>query len=120
VRRRLHVSRDGEFAAVVNDYGRHGQLVDLRSGNVTVELDGGDYDQDTVPFSFAFTNVGGRLVAIHRTAWNRLDISEPATGKLLTERGPTSYQHGEPRPEHYLDYFHRRTVSEPERGADPR
>src|SRR5262249_44448040 len=43
---------------------------------------------------------------IHRTAWNRLDLSDPASGRLLTERGPTSFRRGEERPEHYLDYFH--------------
>jgi hypothetical protein len=106
LRRRLHVSRRGELAAVVNDYGRYGELIDLRSGKVTLALDGGSYDPETVPFSFAFAEMRGRTVAIHRTAWNRLDISDPASGELLTDRGPTQYQHGEERPEHYLDYFH--------------
>jgi hypothetical protein len=106
LRRRLHASANGEFAAVVNDYGRYGQIIDLRSGAVTATLDGGDYHPDTVPFSFTFTQVHGRVVAIHRTAWNRLDLSEASTGALLSDRGPTSYQGGEERPGHYLDYFH--------------
>jgi len=106
LRRRLHVSRSGEFAAVLNDYGRFGQVLDLRQGRITLELDGGDYHPDTVPFSFAFAQVRERLVAIHRTDWNRLDISDPASGEVLTRRGPTSYRDGEQRPEHYLDYFH--------------
>jgi len=59
-----------------------------------------------VPFSFAFADVNGRVIAIHRTAWNRLDFSDSATGKLLSVRGPTSYRSGQERPEHYLDYFH--------------
>lgn len=41
--RRLHASQNGEFAAVVNDYGRYGQVVDLRSGKVNLTLDGGEY-----------------------------------------------------------------------------
>lgn len=106
LKRRLHASTGGEFAAVVNDYGRYGQIIDLRSGNVTLALDGGEYFPNTVPFSFAFTQVQGRVVAIHRTAWNRLDFSDPSTGELLTNRHPTSYRRGEDRPEHYLDYFH--------------
>ena len=105
-KRRLHASNNGEFAAVVNNYGRFGQVIDLRSGEVTLELDGGDYYPNTVPFSFAFADLNTSVIAIHRTAWNRLDLSDPATGKLLTERGPTSYTEGEKRPEHYLDYFH--------------
>jgi hypothetical protein len=103
---RLHVSSRGEFAAVVNDYGRYGQLVDLASGRVTLALDGGDYHPETVPFSFAFAEVQGRPLAIHRTAWNRLDASNPATGELVTERGPTRYERGGERSPHYLDYFH--------------
>jgi hypothetical protein len=106
MRRRLHVSSRGELAAVVNDYGRWGEVVDLRSGSATLSLDGGDYCEETVPFSFAFAELRGRTFAIHRTDWNRLDISDPATGELLSARGPTRYAAGEPRPEHYLDYFH--------------
>jgi hypothetical protein len=103
---RLHAAPRGDFAATVNDYGRHGQVIDLRSGQVTMQLDGGDYFPNTVPFSFAFAQVQGRTVAIHRTDWNRLDVSDPATGELLTGRGPTSYQDSEEPPAHYLDYFH--------------
>lgn len=106
LRRRLHASADGAFAAVVNDYGRHGQIIELRSRQVTATLDGGDYHPETVPFSFAFTRSRGRVVAIHRTGWNRLDLSDAATGARLSERGPTSYQRDEEQPAHYLDYFH--------------
>jgi hypothetical protein len=83
---RLHTSPSGQCAAIVNDYGRFGKIVELRSGRVTLELDGGDYHSETVPFSF--------------------DMSDPLTGNLLTRRNPTSYQKGQNRPEHYLDYFH--------------
>lgn len=106
LRRRLHASNDGKFAAIVNDYGRYGQLVDVGSGKLILALDGGDYHQETVPFSFAFAEVQGRVVAIHRTAWNRLDISDPSTGESLTTRDPAITHRKEERPEHYLDYFH--------------
>lgn len=105
-RHHLHVSACGQFGAVVNDYGKRGQLLDLSRGVVTRVLDGGDYLLDTVPFSFAFVNVKGRALAVHRTDWNRLDITDPKTGELLTERGPTHYKQGESCPPHYLDYFH--------------
>lgn len=103
---RLHASRDGEFAAVLNDYGRHGQVIDLRSGKTTLRLDGGDYHPETVPFSFTFAIWQGQSVVIHRTAWNRLDISDASTRGLLSDRDRTSYRSGEQRPQHYLDYFH--------------
>jgi hypothetical protein len=107
LRRRLHASPRGDFAAVVNDFGRFGEIIDLRTGAVALALDGGDDCAETVPFSFAFAELGGRVLALHRTDWNRVDLSDPATGELLSARGPTSYGHEDKkRPEHYLDYFH--------------
>lgn len=106
LRKRLHAGPDGRFVAVVNDFGHHGQVLDLRTGAVTLVLNGGDYHPETVPFSLAMLEHQGRTLVMHRTAWNRLDVSDAATGELLTSRAPTSYTHGEQRPEHYLDYFH--------------
>ncbi|MEU6487148.1 DUF6304 family protein [Streptomyces sp. NPDC046887] len=97
-RRRLHASPDGRFAAVVHDFGRSGQLLDLRTGRVVLPLDGGDHRAYTVPFAFAFTERAGRTLAVHRTAWNRLDVSDAETGAPLTPREPDGA-----RP---LDYFH--------------
>lgn len=105
-RRRLHASPDGRFAAVVNDFGRYGRIIDLATGKAALTLDGGDYRFEHVPLSVAFAEHEGRTVVVHRTAWNRLDVSDAATGRLLTAREPTSYRDGEPRPLHYLDYFH--------------
>ncbi|HCT75313.1 MAG TPA: hypothetical protein DGT23_01705 [Micromonosporaceae bacterium] len=105
LRRRLHVSRDGRFAAVVNDFGHHGQVLDLHTGATTSTLNGGDYRPDTVPFSVAFTEHHGRTVVVHRTAWNWLDITDAATGRLLTARTFDAGEPGRP-PEHHLDYFH--------------
>jgi len=104
--KRLHASNNGEFVAVVNDYGHYGQIIDLRSREVTVSLHTDEYHPETVPFSFAFADFGKTVIAIYRTEWNRLDFSNPATGKLLSARAPTRYRDGEARPEHYLDYFH--------------
>jgi hypothetical protein len=106
LRRHLHASPDGRFAAVVNDHGRYGQVIDLTTGSVALHLDGGDYHPETVPLSLAFIEHAGKTLVIHRTAWNRLDVSDPGTGELLTGRGPTAYRQGEERPLHYLDYFH--------------
>ena len=90
---------------MVNDFGHHGQVLDLHTGSVTATLHGGDYRPDTVPFSLAFTEHAGRTVVVHRTEWNRLDITEAATGRLLTGRTLDAGKPGHP-PEHYLDYFH--------------
>lgn len=114
LRRRLHACPNGRFAAVVNDHGHHGHVIDLSTGRVTLTLHGGNYHPETVPFSLAFVVHRSRTVVIHRTAWNRLDVSDAATGRLLTERSPTSYRRGQPRPEHYLDYFHGALYPSPE------
>jgi hypothetical protein len=92
---RLHASADGRFAAVVHDFGRYGRVVDLATGRVTLTLDGGDYHNEHVPLSVAFAEHEGRTVVVHRTAWNRLDASDAATGRLLTAREPRD-----------VDYFH--------------
>ncbi|MGH9886370.1 MAG: hypothetical protein ACREBE_12625 [bacterium] len=113
LRRRLHVSSRGDFAAVVNDYGRHGEVYDLRSGRVTMTLDGGDYHPETVPFSLAFFDARGRTVVIHRSDWNRLDLSDPASGKLLSARESPRYGEDRKQPPHYLDYFHGALVVDP-------
>ncbi|WDO04466.1 hypothetical protein ME763_01725 [Streptomyces murinus] len=98
-RRRLHASGDGMLAAVVNDYGRYGELIDLRTGRTTLALDNQGGHEETVPFSLAFARRGDRDVVVHRTDRNRLDVSDARTGALLT--GPADAR---ARPEH--DYFH--------------
>ncbi len=44
-------------------------------------------------------------MVVHRTAWNRLDVTDAATGQILTGRTIAVGEPGRP-PEHYLDYFH--------------
>jgi hypothetical protein len=102
----LHVSRNGQMGAVVNTRGRHGIVLDLDTGQATLSLDRGDYHNAHCNFPVAFCEAERRLLLIHGTAWNRLDISDPLTGMLLSERTFAPYRQGGPRPEHYLDYFH--------------
>ncbi|WP_329271118.1 hypothetical protein [Streptomyces pseudovenezuelae] len=106
LRRRLHSSPDGMFAAVVNDYGRFGEVIDLRTGEVTLNLESEGYHSETVPFSLAFGQHLGRCVVIHRTEWNRLDVSDAQTGEPLTARSSPAPTDGVDLPEHHLDYFH--------------
>jgi hypothetical protein len=114
VRPTLHASADGRFAAVVNDFARHGAVLDLSTGETTMVLDGGDHHAETVPFSLAFARHEDRTVVVHRTAWNRLDASDPVTGELLTDRSQPPFRGTQPRPEHYLDYFHGRVLVSPD------
>jgi len=110
---RLNVSNNGKFAAVVNDYGKAGVVMSLASGFI-LHLNGGGYYPETVPFSFSFVEHEGRTLMIHRTGWNRLDISNPANGDCLTERKFEPRGPERVRPAHYLDYFHGRLIISPD------
>jgi hypothetical protein len=111
---RLHADPGGRFAAVVQDRGRTGAVLDVDAGRVTMRLDGGDYHPHTVPFSLTFADHDGRTVVVHRTDWNRLDVSDAATGELLTARPTPEYPEDGPAPAHYLDYFHGRLHLSPD------
>ena len=102
----LHVSPSGDMAAVVEARGRGGVVLDLRAGRLAMRLDRGDYHPEQTDFPAAFFESADGLRLVHGTDWNRLDISDPRTGRFLTDRSPTSYRRGEERPRHYLDYFH--------------
>jgi hypothetical protein len=102
----LHLGAAGRIAAVVNTKGRGGVVLDVEAGKVTMTLDRGEYHNEHCTFPVAFFETDGRTLLIHGTDWNRLDVSDPRTGALLTDRAPTRHAHGQTRPEHYLDYFH--------------
>jgi hypothetical protein len=108
---RLHAGPGGRHAVVAVDYGRHGVLLDMAAGEVVMRLDRGGYHPEQTRYPVAF--VTGGLLA-HGTDWNRLDLTDPATGTLVTAREPTSYRHREPLPEHYLDFFHGRLHASPD------
>lgn len=102
----FHASPKGDMAAVVEKRGRRGVVFDLRTARPTMGLDRGDYHCEQTEFPVVFFETGDELRLVHGTDWNRLDVSDPRTGCLLTDRSPTSYRQGEERPAHYLDYFH--------------
>jgi hypothetical protein len=108
----LHTSADGRFAAVVTDYGRYGTVLELATGAAVFTLDRGAYRHETTPFPFTFVGAGATTKLIAATAWNRLDVFDAATGRVLTERD-THWEKGGRRPEHYLDYFHGRLSLNP-------
>ncbi len=104
----LYLSAQGELAAVVNTLGQFGLVMDLEHGRPTMPLKRDTYHIDVTPFAVAFFQHQGRPLLVHAATWNRLDISDPWTGELLTPRTSPSYKDGEPEHEHYLDYFHGR------------
>lgn len=109
----IQISEDKRFLGVVNTFGQDGIILDLSNQKITIQLDRGQYRFEHSHFPIAFFKLEHRTLVIHGTNWNRLDISDPATGELLTKR---EYQQieGQKRPEHYLDYFHGRLHISPD------
>lgn len=103
---RLHVSLDEEVAVLCHDFGRFGVVVDLQEKRTTMRLDKGNYRNEHTPFPAAFFRFEGQTLLVHATDWNRLDVSDPRSGQLLSSRTSPSYRGVEERPQHYLDYFH--------------
>jgi predicted NAD-dependent protein-ADP-ribosyltransferase YbiA (DUF1768 family) len=106
VRLSMRVSNECDFLAVFQTTGQFGKVFRLSDGHETMQLDRGDYHVGHCRYSIAFIHHHNRTLLVHATDWNRLDVSDPQNGELLTDRGPTSYQKQGVRPDHYLDYFH--------------
>lgn len=104
----LRISPDGRFAAVAEEFGLKGAVFHADSGSLAYPLERGDYYANISSFPLAFFELEGKSHLIHGTDWNRLDICDAATGTPLTVRARTEYVSGQPRPAHYLDYFHGR------------
>jgi hypothetical protein len=110
----LHLAPNGDFAAIVNAKGQYGIVIDLQTKQVTMKLDRGNYHEYVSDYSVAFFKYQGRTLLVHATHWNRLDISDPRTGHLLTDRPSPIWAKENPNPEHYLDYFHSSLLISPD------
>ncbi len=106
------------WVCVTERFGTRAALVHMESGSVR-ELCRGDYHANVSSYSIGFLEREGRVLLIHQTEWNRLDIMDAATGECLTGREvyyrqikPWYSEENEawitPADEikNYLDYFH--------------
>jgi hypothetical protein len=114
-RYRLHASPGGEFAVIAVDYRQYAVVIELESGQPAMTLDRSAYHVEQTPFPVAFVRIGGQLLLAHASAWNRVDLSDPVTGVLVT---PRQFQVTGPRerPAHYLDYFYGALYASPDGG----
>jgi hypothetical protein len=110
---RLYVSPNDQFVVIVNDFSTDGLVFDIKTGLVTMKLQRDSYYEEQTYFPIAFFQHKSRVLLIHGTEWNRLDISDPLTGELLTQRAPFD-ENGNKRSIHYLDYFHSRLRISPD------
>ena len=106
------------WVCVTERFGTHAALINLENASVR-EMNREDYHANVSSYSIGFVERGGRVLIIHQTEWNRLDIMDAETGDCLTDRRvdcrlvEPSYQRddGEWMPdkyeeENYIDYFH--------------
>ncbi|MDP9402304.1 MAG: hypothetical protein M3P85_03010 [Actinomycetota bacterium] len=113
----LVASGDARFAALYNRRGRRtGVVFDLSSGDITMRLDHQSHHSHASLFPVSFFDYDGRSLLVHATAWNRLDVSDPASGELLTPRPAASKRSAGEAPAHYLDYFHGTLLPSPDGG----
>jgi hypothetical protein len=110
----LRVSDDGRFAAVANRRSVKGAVIDLLTGRTTMTLNRENYYAEHCPFPLSFVQKDSKWLLIHATEWNRLDVSDPATGELLTDRQSPQVEAGKPRPDHDLNYFHATLLPSPD------
>lgn len=82
----LHVSPDGLTAAVVENRGLSGVVVELSTGDITMMIDRGPHLVERARFPLAFVRHEGNVLLVHATAWNRLDAFDPKTGECVTTR----------------------------------
>jgi len=104
------------WVCVTERFGAHAALVHLEDASVR-EMSREDYHANVSSYSIGFLERGGRVLLIHQTEWNRLDILDAATGECLTDREvyareTASKGEGEEwlspglAAKNYIDYFH--------------
>lgn len=99
-------------------FGLHSAVINLESGEVQC-FSREEYHSNVASYSIGFLQREGRVLLLHQTQWNRLDLTDLATGTCLTKRDcyirntKPSYKDaagkwvaGETEQKNYLGYFH--------------
>lgn len=107
------ISPDGAVAAVSNVYGQYAAVYDLLDGKEILQLSRDDYHYDVSTYPLSFACIDQRIILIHGTEWNRLDLTDILRGTSLTVRPTPKYNNDSSQntdepgtSKHYLDYFH--------------
>lgn len=104
------------YVCVTERYGLNAATINIRDRRV-LKFKREDYHCDVSSYSAGFFERNGRIFLIHQTQWNRLDITDLETEKLITEREIVYRETDEtetnkwgtfPKMEekNYIDYFH--------------
>ena len=68
-----------------------GTVFEFKNGDDVMKLECGDYHTHLAPFPVQFYSRNAQRLVVHATDWNRLDITDLKSGKLLTERDFESF-----------------------------
>jgi hypothetical protein len=98
----LICSADGRFLCVGETLNDRCVVYDRQTSRFTLQVQSSNYRSGEAPFSMAFVQEREHTLLIHKTAWNRLDISDPATGALLTTRTFEENAQDKSRSPHYF------------------
>lgn len=63
-----------------------GFILNLKTNEITIPLDIGDYRTGHTRFPVAFCLHNGRQIVIHGTDWNKIDATDLLTSEMLTQR----------------------------------
>jgi hypothetical protein len=88
-------------------------VVDLEQGRVTLALDRRIAFLEQPQFPLEFVQRDGGDVLVHGTDWNRIDMSDPATGALLSPRPASRSVRAKTLAPHFLDFWHGMLVASP-------
>ncbi|MDQ3634207.1 MAG: hypothetical protein M3405_06815 [Acidobacteriota bacterium] len=105
----LSIQSFQNYICIVQKYGQNGIVLNLKNPNFRKELKRGDYCVEHCTFPIAFYENDNQTFLIHGTDWNRLDITNLETDKILTER-IVDYETSS----NYFDYFHSSLLMSPD------
>lgn len=105
----LQLHSYGNYVCIVQKYGQNGVVYNLENLEFNKQLNRGDYCVEHCTFPIAFFEKDNQTFLIHGTDWNRLDITNLETGKLLTDR-IVDYD----TDSNYFDYFHSSLLISPD------
>jgi hypothetical protein len=90
------------FVCVVENFGLNGIVISTENKKFSIPIKRKEYFTNCSSYSIGFLERENHVLLIHQTEWNRLDITDLTTGKLLTKRKSITT----PKDKNYVDYFH--------------
>ncbi|MCB9855053.1 MAG: hypothetical protein H6818_05140 [Phycisphaerales bacterium] len=100
----LCVSPDLEYGAVYQTFGERAHVFHMHKYD-SMDLTRGTYCTKHSHFSIAFFRENGRPLLVAATDWNRLEVFDPASGDILTKRGPNMTLKNGKEPKHFFGQF---------------